>query len=73
MGGLACLAGQCLKIKPERVDKLEAWCLWTVAVCTKEVGRWRHGEGRASAKEDVYPWSLSADGASDGKGRGAED
>lgn len=51
MEGLMCLAVQCLKIKWERVVKLEAWCLWTVVVYIIEVHRWCHGG--TSAEEDV--------------------
>lgn len=53
MGGLACLVRQCLKIKRERVDKLEAGvCGWLQCALERWVGGAMLGGG-ASAEEDV--------------------
>lgn len=46
MGGLACLVRQCLKIKRERVNKLEAGVCGWLQCALEEVGRWCHVGGR---------------------------
>lgn len=54
------MAVQGLKFKWKRVVKLEAQCLWTVVVYTREAGRWHRGGGVQQRK--MYPWSIAAHG-----------